>query len=86
MRLLRLVVACLFFVVARPALAAESLFAADEIVLVAEGEHAEQEARAIAPAATPPSAPIARVRVLRALQSDRVLRERTYLRHCSLLC
>ncbi len=89
LRLLRLVVACLFFVVARPAIAAETVAVADGIVLVAEAEQPSDEAAAPARATrartSEPIAPAGEVAPLRALQSVRALRDRTYLLHCSLL-
>ena len=95
MRLLRLLVACVVFFVARPANAMPSV---DRIVLVAERAPTASVAR---PDRTPPSRKVARsiAATLQPLASApaRIRREdvrdapvvlvpRKYLRHCALLC
>jgi hypothetical protein len=97
MRLVRLLVACLAFVLARPAFAAP--VTSDGIVLVASLVPSESEplatteetsssASRISARQTPTAHDVLRddVRTLAQLQSPRALIARKYLRHCSLLC
>ncbi len=96
MRLARLLVACLAFVLAHPAAAEPGIF--DDVVLVAgtlfaaEAPSATQEpsssASRVLPRPTPKAQNVSHgdVRPLAQLQSPRALVARKYLRHCSLLC
>ena len=96
MRLARLIVACLAFVLARPAPSVPGVF--EDVVLVAdvhasaEAPSATEETRSIASRALSRQTSTAQdvspddVRDLAPLQSPRALIARKYLRHCSLLC
>jgi hypothetical protein len=97
MRLVRLLVACLAFVLARPAFAAPVTF--DGTVLVASCVPSESEPSAstektsssasrISARQTPTAHDVLPddVHALPQLQSPRALIARKYLRHCSLLC
>ena len=88
MRLIRLVVACLAFALARPAPCAAVTI--DTVVVVSSGlsaaERATAEAKADVPRPSPEAISTPEPRRLESLQSPRALLARKYLRHCSLLC